>query len=116
MTDRLMDRQCRRCGYELTGLDIQGRCPECGNLYDGWSGQGLSGGPTEAVERGDRVVKLMQAIGLAAMALFVVGIGALFAWRSDRVAPLVFAGVFGMLFLIGAVSTAWTLLKKSRTG
>ncbi len=26
--------QCGQCGYDLTGLDSRGRCPECGELYD----------------------------------------------------------------------------------
>ncbi len=25
---------CRNCCYELSGLDITGRCPECGEQYD----------------------------------------------------------------------------------
>lgn len=31
---RLGGRVCFRCGFNLTGLEGKGRCPECGDDYD----------------------------------------------------------------------------------
>ena len=30
--DRLVAGRCGRCGYDLTGLEFNERCPECGEL------------------------------------------------------------------------------------
>lgn len=31
---RIINYQCERCGYDLTGLASAGRCPECGRRFD----------------------------------------------------------------------------------
>ncbi|MEC8818755.1 MAG: hypothetical protein VXX30_06680, partial [Planctomycetota bacterium] len=31
--DRFVESHCTGCGYELTGLEARGRCPECGATY-----------------------------------------------------------------------------------
>ncbi|MEX0744257.1 MAG: hypothetical protein WD118_01535 [Phycisphaeraceae bacterium] len=37
---------CSHCGYELTGLETQGRCPECGRYFDHTTREGVSQPPT----------------------------------------------------------------------
>lgn len=105
-------KTCDRCGYELTGLDVQGRCPECGGYYDSWSGEGIGGGPMESVRRGDRVVRLFQTICLAFLAVAMVGLGVLFSWKSGAALPLIFMGVIGAIFLASAISIGISLKRK----
>jgi hypothetical protein len=105
-------KTCDRCGYELTGLDVQGRCPECGGYYDSWSGEGIGGGPMESVKRGDWVVRLFQAICLAFLAVVMVGLGVLFNWKSGETLPLIFMGAIGAIFLASSISIGISLKRK----
>ena len=112
MSRRMDGKTCSRCGYELTGLEAEGRCPECGGYYDSWSGEGVGGGPMESVRRGDWVVRLMQSIGLLILALALIGLGVLFNRRSGDTLPLIFLSVVAAIFLAMAVSIAASLKKK----
>lgn len=112
MNSRMAGKTCGHCGYELTGLDVQGRCPECGGYYDNWSGEGVGGGPMEGLRRGDRVVRLFQLVGLVFLSVVVMGIGALYAWRSGEKGPLIFTGVIAGLFLATAATIGWSLRRK----
>lgn len=112
MSRRMAGKTCGHCGYELTGLEAEGRCPECGGYYDSWSGEGVGGGPMESVRRGDWVVRLMQSIGLFILALAIMGLGSLFSWRSGDKTPVIFGGVIAVIFLAMSVTIAVSLKKK----
>lgn len=101
---------CGHCGYDLTGLEFQGRCPECGGYYDHWSGEGIRGsGPIEKHRRGDWVVRLLQTLGLVILALGCLGLGALSYRSTGSVGAMVLTGVLAVIFLISALVTGLSL-------
>lgn len=101
--NKMMDKTCRACGYDLTGLEVQGRCPECGGYYDGWSGEGLARDATDKYVRGDRVVAVVGIIVMVLVALLVLVLGALFTWKSGRPGSLILSAAVSLIFLVGAV-------------
>lgn len=106
---RITGKSCGRCGYDLTGLENQGLCPECGSYHDAWSGEGLAGGVMDKHKRGDWVVRLFQTLGLVVFAMIIIGIGALLSWKSGNPKALILTGVVSLLFLASAVITGLSL-------
>ena len=98
-------KSCGRCGYDLTGLEYQGRCPECGSYFDAWSGEGMSSGLSDTYRRGERVARLFKILGLVFLAVVILGIGALYSWKSNSYPPLIFTGVVSVIVLASAVVT-----------
>ncbi len=64
---------CGKCGYDLTGIAMRGRCPECGNMYDRRRGLGIKLMPT-AEQRGDQLMKLIRTIALTLATLVVIAL------------------------------------------
>jgi hypothetical protein len=63
-----MARECVRCGYDMSGLDLFSRCPECGHLDDDIKRSGLASlravrKAAEAALRPDEVVPLEPGTG-----------------------------------------------------
>ncbi len=107
---RITGKSCGGCGYDLTGLDVQGVCPECGCYHDAWTGEGIAvKGVMEKHRRGDWVVRLFQTLGLLFMALFTLGLGALFSWKAQNYRPMILTGVLAAMFLASAVATGLSL-------
>jgi len=109
---KINDKQCRGCGYELNGLGPQGRCPECGGVYDIYTGEGIAGTMMDKHRRGERVVTLLQTLGLVFAAVLLVGVGALYYWLKQNHAVLILMGVVAAIFLVSAVSTGWSLKRR----
>ncbi len=109
---KVIDKPCRNCGYDLTGLEIQGRCPECGGYYDGWSGEGLGGGLMDKHERGDFVMGVMKVAGLVVVALLILGLGALASWNVGKPGSLILTGVVSLILLTGAVVSGLSLRRR----
>ena len=108
--DRIKEKFCSRCGYDLTGLDFEGRCPECGGYFSQWSGEGLKDfGPMAKHRRGDYVVRIVQVVVLVFVAMCLVGFGLL---QSGGFKPLILSCVVALIFLAFAGVTALSLLKK----
>lgn len=107
--DKMTGKSCVHCGYELTGLSKEGRCPECGGYYDVWKGEGIGGGLTDRNRRSDQVVKVIQTLGLVFAALVISGIGAVYTWKTGGLGPVILCGGVSVIFLISAVVTALSL-------
>ena len=63
---------CAACGYDLTGVGWEGRCPECGGGYDKSSDRGVvrgGAGKLTPHERGDRLVVLLKMAGFGVVGL-----------------------------------------------
>ena len=71
---------CRRCGYDLTGLPRQGRCPECGLVYDLDRGVGVR--TAEHREQLHRLRRRRTGYLIAGGVLLVLGLGLLAVTRS----------------------------------
>jgi hypothetical protein len=84
-----MQDRCANCDYDLAGLGIVGRCPECGQPFDRQSGRGLTTDISKAMKRGDAIV-FWVGIGfmlLLALLLITLGwVGSLYS--SNPMAPL----------------------------
>jgi len=107
---RITGKSCGRCGYDLTGLDLQGTCPECGCYHDAWTGEGIAlGAAMDKHRRGDWAVRLFQTLGLLFLAAAILGLGALFSWKAGNLRPLGFTGVVALMCLAGAVMTGLSL-------
>lgn len=72
-------KYCGRCGYELIGLPKQGRCPECGQVYDLVKGSGLGVGPKHRVGTGIGRMRTVACGVLAVVVMLCGGLGALVA-------------------------------------
>jgi len=109
---KMTGKQCEKCGYELTGLNTEGRCPECGTFYNAWSGEGIGGGPMQGYRRGDWAVRLFQTLALVFAALVLLGIGAVLSWKASwKASPLIFTGFLAAICLASAVATGLSLRK-----
>ena len=110
--DKIDGKHCLRCGYDLTGLDFVGRCPECGRNYDHWTGEGIAGGIMDKHRRGEWVVRLFQSIGLVLLALVIVGIGILYWYKAGLMLPIVMTSIVAAVFLAMAVNVAIPLFRR----
>jgi hypothetical protein len=106
---KITGKSCEGCGYDLTGLEMQGTCPECGRYRDAWSGEGLAGGVMDKHRRGDWVVRLFQTLGLLFLGVVILGIGALLSWKSGHYKPLIPTAAISSLCLVSAVFTGLSL-------
>ena len=93
---------CAACGYDLTGVGGEGRCPECGGFYDKHSGRGIGTGAGfgDACARGDRVVAQVKVAVYGVLGVGCLAWGGLASLSSASPAwPLIlgvlFAGGFG---------------------
>ncbi|MFK7788847.1 MAG: hypothetical protein AB8C95_05045 [Phycisphaeraceae bacterium] len=88
-----MTEFCHHCEYDLMGLPSEGKCPECGELYNKHSSYRV-GRTSETVLAGH-----IKWISLAAFTLIVLCIGSIAAALSDR--PW---GVVALTLIIASVS------------
>ncbi len=97
------DRICVNCGYDLHGLAHRGRCPECGQAYDIFSGEGLSADDTPG-RRQPRWVMHLRTIILAVFALVMLACGGLFSMVSQKpMRPVILGGIVAGVFALAAL-------------
>ena len=68
---------CGACGYELLGLATHGRCPECGQYYDVYTGEGFRSRVSERERRGHQLIARLRTICVAIGTLLVIACGGL---------------------------------------
>src|SRR5690242_1997171 len=103
------DARCIRCGYDLRGHDVGGRCPECG-LKTHWSLKApilLSQYPALWVAAVARGVKLLSAAYVVLFVMMILSVGGALAGYDWL--------LFGVIFLAGVmqVAGAWMLASSS---
>ncbi|MEM0915574.1 MAG: hypothetical protein AAGB29_13235 [Planctomycetota bacterium] len=96
---------CAECGYELTGLNHAGQCPECGAAFDVGSGIGVSSGVSRRNERGDLLMKRIRTIVLALITLGIVGLTAVIAWANQSSKPIIWGALFVGLGLLATITS-----------
>jgi len=97
MTDP--DRKCMKCGYDLTDLDVEGACPECGLPIE-----------ETLLYRADRKedISLLLWLGGAVLAIQVLLVAALVVYRT--LDSSLFPGVAASITLISSWAMAFPAL------
>lgn len=96
---------CGKCGYDLTGLAIVGRCPECGNDYDGHTRAGFASHAAQKQAKLDRILARVRTVclaGLGAIALMCAGVVSFAGW-GDKGRALAVGLLFALFFGLAAV-------------
>ena len=107
------DARCIRCGYDLRGHDVDGRCPECG-LKAHWSLRApilLSQYPATWVAAMARGVKLLSAAYLILFVMLILSVGgALEGHQVLLMGSIVVAGVLQAAgaWLLAGPSNHWS--------
>jgi len=96
-------KRCAKCGYDLTGLEPEGLCPECGLFRDAWSGKGIAGRGIEPQLRGDRVVQVFKVFLFLFLAVVSMGLGAVYNSNFGSYSVLILTGLFSLMFFISAI-------------
>ena len=107
-------KQCVKCGYDLTGLEPEGLCPECGAYRDAWSGKGIACRGVAPQERGDKVVRVFQVLFMLFLAAVSLGLGGVLASNSSSLSVLILPGVFALMFFISAIYAGISLWRPDR--
>ena len=104
-----MNEQCHHCGYDLMGLPNQGRCPECGEVYDKHSLY------RAAKAKEPAFVRHITSITLAIISLSVLICGGALSFQATNrwaaiTVTVVIAGVAGF----GAFAYFWSERQERR--
>ncbi len=104
-----MSDQCATCRYDLSGLGVQGKCPECGTYFNRRSGENIHGGASYSRRQSemDRKLTWAKAITLTVLGVAAAGGGlaatVLAGGRNDRWLYLgLMAGGFLLLWALTA--------------
>jgi len=99
--------ECSKCGYDLTGLTVVGRCPECGQRYHTRTGEGVfrSG---DVRQRTERRMRHLRTILLGAATLMVMVLTGIAAGLANSLAKnpgpvLIIGGLVGLILIMGTL-------------
>lgn len=102
-----MTGYCPHCGYDLTGLNAHGSCPECGKGFS----------PSSAIQSGTFGMRYGKAIALGITALCIVLLGGVVAaFVDDKVGAVLLALVIAALPAFGAFVYWWAQRQDEREG
>ncbi len=93
--------ECRKCGYDLTGMPTSGKCPECGQDYDVKYRTGVRL-PESPVEKSQRIYARARTIILAAIGVILLGVGCYAQFILDFEMAIYTVGFLGLMLLLGA--------------
>ncbi|MCX5660058.1 MAG: hypothetical protein NTW19_10095 [Planctomycetota bacterium] len=96
---------CRKCGYDLTGLNDVGRCPECGNPFNSKSGKGMRSSDKEDMYYADRIFRRARTLSLVGFAALVLACGGWVQWLVQGGRAFGVAVAVGLLFLLAALTS-----------
>ena len=96
------DRSCDRCGYDLVGLARQGRCPECGQYFDVYSGEGLYSGVSARHRRGHRLMARLRTVLIALATVMVMVCGGLMSFVARNPARAI--GIASVIAAVGVLA------------
>jgi len=105
----VQEGHCGACGYDLGGLVIVGRCPECGAEYDGHTRSGFASHAAMQQARLDRHLARARTgclAGIGLMALMCAGVVTFAQWGKPARAfaiGILFALFFGFCALVSYV-------------
>jgi hypothetical protein len=98
---------CHGCGYDLSGLGVRGRCPECGEYFDVTTGAGLEdagGGASARDRRGERVARTLTLGTLVGSATVALVGGGVFAIVREDWRPAIAGGMIALLLAVIAAN------------
>ena len=102
---------CSKCGYDLTGLDRLGVCPECGQPYDAQRSVGVDD-TNHPQRRLDRLLKRVWTLSLIVAMLVVIACSGTCALFVPKPRTAIAIGGFVLLVLILATIISYLSQKE----
>lgn len=102
-----MTPHCAKCGYELSGLPMRGRCPECGQVFDQIRHIGTRM-PDTPEDRGSRFMRRLGQgfLVVAGGALLALSLTVAILRRS--MTPMYVGGFIGAMMVVLGLVSWWT--------
>lgn len=93
--------ECRKCGYDLTGMPNDGKCPECGLPYNVRRRDGVRL-PESPLEKSNRLYARARTIILTSIGTILLGVGIYSQFVLDHELAIYTVGFLGIMLLVGA--------------
>lgn len=98
----MTDKVCKKCKYDLVGLQPIGKCPECGLAYNSYTGDGLRSF-ADISNRNDRVLARVRTLSLLGLALLVAISFTIVGFLRGAPAAWWLGGFFTAIIALGAL-------------
>ncbi len=101
MAERAWIAYCKHCRYDLTGLQDEGKCPECGHYFSVTTRRNVIGAPTPQ-DKVDRVLARVRTIAVASLGAMILVCGGITTIVQRDACALAWGLLIGSVFLLGA--------------